>query len=285
MHHKNLIMKQNKTLKKTIIGFVSILFMVTGIMSCKSDDDSSGAKTKTFVLVHGAWQAAFVWKDVKEQLEKMGHQVVIVELQAHGQDQSALNEATLSNYTARIKDAVNKVDGKVILVGHSLGGVVITQTAAQLPSKIEKLVYIAGFIPQNGKSILDLANTDANSLLGAQLDFSADMSTAGIKDAAVNLPRIFCQDGTQEQNALLVKNLRPEPTAPLGTPVQYDMVSYKVLDKYYIYTTEDHAISYSLQQTMVKDAGITKTFSIASGHSPFVSKPSEVSTILLGLTK
>ena len=279
---KNIVTKMSKG----ILNIFLVLLVSVAVSAC-NDDDKNNIPTahKTFVLVHGAWQAAFVWNDVKADLEQQGHTVVVVELQAHGQDQSALSDATLTNYVTKVTAAVNSVPGQVVLVGHSLGGAVITEVGANIPSKIEKLVYVAGFIPGVGKSVLDMANQDAGSLIGPALAFSADMSTVGISNPTVNVPMIFCQDGSAQIQNTLVQNQRPEPVAPLGTPLQYDLTAYGKLDKYYIYTTSDHAISYPFQQTMVQAAGITKTFTIATGHSPFLSKPTGLTTILTGLTK
>lgn len=270
-----------------ILSIALVLLVFTAVIACNDDDNKNNntAAHKTFVLVHGAWQAAFVWNDVKTQLEQQGNTVVVVELQAHGQDQSALSDATLDNYVTKVTAAVNAVSGKVVLVGHSLGGAVITRVGANIPAKIEKLVYVAGFIPTVGKSVLDMANQDSGSLIGSALAFSADMSTVGISNPTVNVPLIFCQDGSVQVQNTLVQNQRPEPVAPLGTPLQYDLTAYGKLDKYYIYTTSDHAISYPFQQTMAQAAGITKTFTIATGHSPFLSKPTDLTNILTGLTR
>jgi pimeloyl-ACP methyl ester carboxylesterase len=276
--------KINETFKQGFLKVLLFTLVFIGVFAC-DNDDKKASDTKTFVLVNGSWQGSFVWDEVKEQLEKQGHQVITVELQAHGADQSPLTEATLVNYVARVKTAINGVEGKVILVGHSLGGAIVTQSAAQLPDKIEKLVYIAGFIPQNGKSVFELSAQDnASEIMPSVLQFSEDMTSVTFADPEVNIPNIFCHDGSQQQKALLVSKLRFEPLAPLGTPLQYDPSIFASLDKYYIYTTEDRAISYKFQQQMAQQAGIIKTFSIVASHSPFLSKPTEVYSILENLT-
>jgi len=277
--------KTTEKIKGIVLKIVFLSFLFAGITSCNANDDSNKTDHKTFVLVHGSWQASFAWDDVKQQLEKQGHQVIALELQGHGTDNSPIAEATLANYVSRVKTVINAVNGKVILVGHSFGGAIITQTATEIPNKIEKLVYIAGFVPPSGKSVFELSSQDKGSSITPEvLLFSADGTTATFKNPDVTIPKIFCQDGTQKQNDLLVKNLKPEPLAAHGTPLQYDKTVFESLEKYYIYTTEDCAISYAFQQKMVQEAGITNTFSIQSGHSPFVSQPKEVYTILNDLT-
>lgn len=275
--------------EKIRFNFLKVLVLslvFTTAVACGSDDDNATIDRKTFVLVHGAWQASFVWDDVKRQLEQDGHRVIAVELPAHGGDSSPIASATLDNYVAKVKSAINGTAGKVILVGHSLGGAVITQAAAQLPAKIEKLVYIAGFVPLNGESVNSLSAQDTGSEIKLEILIpSPDFSTVTFANPEVNIPKIFCHDASQQQKALLIQNLKPEPTAPMGTALQYDSAVFAGLNKFYIYTKQDRAISYGFQQRMAQQAGISNTFALDASHSPFVSKPAEVVAILLGLTK
>ncbi len=278
--------KFKETIKQNFLKVLALSLIVTTAVACSSNDDTTKRNPKTFILVHGAWQASFVWNDVKEQLEEQGHRVVAVELPAHGKDISPIAAATLDNYVAKVKSAINDEEGKVILVGHSLGGAVITQAAAQLPDKIEKVVYIAGFVPLSGESVNSLSALDKESEISLDiLSPSQDFSTVTFTNPEINIPKIFCHDATPQQKTVLIQNLRAEPTAPMGTPLQYDIKVFEKIDKYYIYTQQDRAISYVFQQKMAQKAGITKTFIIDTSHSPFVSKPIEVAAILQSLTK
>src|SRR5277367_2918558 len=96
--------------------------------------------SKTFVLVHGAWQAPYAWENVKAQLEKKGFTVVIVELPGHGADQTDPSTLSINAYRDKVVETINALPGKVILVGHSMAGMVVSATAEQIPDKIEKLV-------------------------------------------------------------------------------------------------------------------------------------------------
>ncbi|WP_170164459.1 alpha/beta fold hydrolase [Sinomicrobium pectinilyticum] len=264
-----------------IIALLSMVFYT--MQACSDDDDHTSTDTEyaTIVMVHGAWQNASVWDQVKNQLQSQGHTVVAVELLGHGEDETPVADITFEAYVKQVKTAIAAQGTPVILLGHSLGGAVITQTAAEVSEQIEKLVYIAGFIPENGKSVLDNSALDTTSLLPSALEFSADGSTAAIADPETNIPEIFCQYGAQAQVDLLIKNLKPEPLAPLATPLAYSGEDYNTIsNKYYVFTKEDHAITYSFQKKMASDAGITKTYEVTSGHSPFVSRPDEVLQIL-----
>ena len=263
------------------IGFLFVLIMT--LTSCSKDDNDSvkDGEHSTFVLVHGAWQASFVWDKVKADLESQGNKVVKVELLGHGDDQTPVSEITFDGYVKQVTDVIDGLNEPVILVGHSLGGAIVTQAATKVPQKIEKLIYVAGFIPRSGSSVFEYSAMDSGALISAVLDFSTDGSTVTIADPEVNMRDVFCQYGSDEDINLLVEKLRPEPVAAAGTPLNYDSDVYSsIANKYYIYTTEDKAISYPFQQQMVNEAHITKTYKIESGHSPFLSKPNELFQLL-----
>lgn len=268
------------------IGFLFVLILT--LNSCSKDDDDSvkeGAHS-TFVLVHGAWQASFVWDKVKAALESQGNKVIKVELLGHGDDQTPVSEITFDGYVKQVTDVIDGLNTPVVLVGHSLGGAIITQAATIAPQKIEKLVYVAGFIPQSGSSVFDYSAMDSGTLIPSVLEFSSDGNTVTITDPEVNMRDVFCQYGSDEDIDLLVEKLRPEPVAAAGTPLNYNIDVYgTIANKYYIYTTEDKAISYPFQQQMVNEAHITKTYKIESGHSPFLSKPNELVQLLNQITQ
>ena len=224
-----------------------------------------------------------VWQKVKAGLEKDGQKVIVVELPGHGDDQTAAANVSLNVYRDKVIAAINSAGVKVILVGHSMGGMVITSVAESIPDKIEKLVYIGAFLPATGQSLGDLAGTDAQSLLGPNLIPSADQLTLDIKrDQVVN---IFCQDGSEAVKAQVNAKFRVEPAIPFGDKVTLTAGNFGKVDKYYIHTLQDHAVGIDLQYRMVKAAGITKTYSLTSGHCPFLSIPESVTSTLLTIIK
>lgn len=250
------------------------------LSSCAKDSDNVNPKPVTYVLVHGAWQAPYVWSSVKTSLQNQGAQVIVVELPGHGTDQAAPQTLTLDVYRDKVIDAINKVNGQVILVGHSLGGMVISEVAEKIPSKIQKLVYIGAYLPVNNQSLLDLANTDAGSYLGVpgNLIPSADQLTLDINHA--QLTNIFIQDGFETIKSLLVNNYRAEPAIPFTNKVTLTSANYGSVAKVYIKTLQDHVISPSLQARMLGATTINTTYQLNTSHSPFLSKPDSVVILL-----
>ncbi|WP_316843928.1 alpha/beta fold hydrolase [Pedobacter psychrodurus] len=266
------------TVAKMLMACVMVLvFCFTG---CSKEQNNTG---KTFVLVHGAWQSAYVWSDVKAELEKKGNKVVVVDLPAHGADQTPASSVSIINYRDKIISMIEKLTGKVILVGHSMGGVVVSAVAEQIPERIEKLVFIGAFVPQNGQSLLDLAFQDKSSLLGPNLIPSSDQLTLDVNKA--KLTDIFCQDATETMKKLVITNYKPEPAIPFGDKIKLTSTAFGAVAKYYVFTGKDQAISLELQKQMANAAGITNTYTVDTGHSPFLSMPERVSEIFIEISR
>ena len=265
-------------MKKKLIHLLLIAGITVAFASCKHDHIPP---SNTYVLVHGAWQAPYVWTAVKEQLEKAGQKVVVVELPAHDNDYTPPANVSIDVYKDKVISAILSTKEKVILVGHSMGGVVVTAVAEQIPGKIKKLVYIGAFVPANGQSLQDLAGQDQQSLLGPSLILSADQLTLDVKHD--NITNIFCQDGSTAVKQLVLDNYRAEPSIPFTNAVTITNDNFGKVDKYYIHTLMDHAIGMDLQNKMADAAHITKTFAVNTGHSPFLTQPTEVTKILLSI--
>ena len=268
-------------MKKLISALVIGTAVVFSLSACNRE--STHLDGKTFVLVHGAWQAAYVWTAVKQELENRGQDVVTVELPGHGEDFTSPANLTMDVYRDKVIEAISGIKGKVILVGHSMGGVVVSSVAEKIPSRIEKLVYIGAFVPANGQSLLDLSLLDKQSQLGASLIPSKDGLTLDVVHE--NITSIFCQDAPKPVQDIVLRKFRVEPAIPFINKLTLTDANFGTVDKYYIHTLQDHAIGMDLQNLMVAAAHITNTYSVNTGHSPFLSKPGEVTDLLMKIAK
>ncbi len=247
--------------------------------SCSKKDDDIKSSNKNYVLVHGAWEAPYVWDSVKASLIRDGNNVTVVELPGHGSDQTDLSKITLDLYRDKVVDAMTKVSGKVILVGHSLGGMIISAVAEQTPAKIEKLVYLAAYLPTSGQSLFGIATTDAGSHLTLEvLKFSADSSTVDIDRA--HLVDVFIQDGSAQAQNLVLNQYRTEPTRPLTDTVALTSANFGSVAKAYIRTLQDHTISPELQSKMINTAAVKEVYQLNSGHCASITKPDSLAILL-----
>jgi pimeloyl-ACP methyl ester carboxylesterase len=110
----------------------------------------------TFVLVHGAWQSTGTWDLLVPLLRRRGHTAVMPVLSGLGTDQDRLSaETTLRQHIEDVCSAVSGLE-EVTLVGHSYAGMIISGVAEALPTKVQRLVFVDAFIPEDRQCVLDL---------------------------------------------------------------------------------------------------------------------------------
>lgn len=260
-----------------MIPLLAAALTMSAATSCTGNGNNT--KANTYVLVHGAWQAPYVWDSVRTDLENKGNHVIVVELPGHGADTTPTYTLSIDAYRDKVIDAMSKTDGKVILVGHSLGGMVVTSVAEKVPAKISKLVYIGAFLPVSGQALGDLAMTDPGSRLGPSLVQSADKLTLDVNHDS--LTHLFIDDGTQAVKDKVVANYRAEPAIPFGNKVTLTKENFGSVEKVYIKTLNDIVISPAFQDKMLASAGIKTVYTVNTSHSPFLAQPHEVSSLLL----
>ena len=241
-------------------------------------------KEKTYLLVHGAWHGAWCWNKVVPLMTKKGYKVIAVDLPSHGSDTTNASSITLDDYVRNVTETANMIEGQIILVGHSMGGIVISQAAEYLgKNKVSKLIYLDAFLPKNGESVSSLARLIESSLpvdtsrltIGDGLIVSEDTRTSIFKPEVADI--LFYHDCTQSDKDFAHKNMSRQSFAPLGTPVSVSDGIYGSIPKYYILCTDSQDLDKSILPTRVKCEKVVK---IKSSHSPFFSKPRKLADIL-----
>jgi pimeloyl-ACP methyl ester carboxylesterase len=231
----------------------------------------------THVLVHGAFQDSRAWNLVLPLLKAKGITAVAVNLPGRVGDGTALEAATLEAYRDSVLKVINAQPGPVVLVGHSFGGITISNVAEAAPEKIKTLVYVAAYLPAAGaadQSMAKMAEQDQwNQFNKARQNFllAKDYKSASVLEADQLL--LFCAECAPEAQQATLAIMQREPLAPASTPVQLTAARYGTVDKVYIHTTRDNAVSYRLQQMMVARTPVRKTLTLSSGHSPFIDVP------------
>lgn len=258
----------------------AILVMAMSILGFTTQAQKANNKNaSTIVLVHGAWSDATAWQAVVPLLKAQGHEVIAVNLPGHGSDATSFTNISLQSYVDAVKNAIG--DRKnVVLVGHSMAGIVISEVAEEIPGQIKELVYLAAYLLQNGESLLSLAKQDADSHIGKYLQIDQANGSANVaKDGVID---VFAADAPAQVGDYIANNIKPEPLAPLATPVTLTDANFGSVKKVYIHTTDDHAVSFTLQKTMVKNNGhVSKEYSLPSSHTPFISMPDKLAAVLI----
>ncbi|RSM93709.1 alpha/beta hydrolase [Nonomuraea sp. WAC 01424] len=228
----------------------------------------------TVVLVHGAFADASSWDKVTALLQRRGYPVV-----------AAPNPLrSLSGDASYIASILKGIHGKVILVGHSYGGSVITN-AARDAGNVKALVYVAAFLPDKGESTQTALDPERfpGSLLGpATLDQRPYTDTAGegvdLYIKQTSFPEVFAADLPIDTARRMAVAQRPfgvaAYTGTSGTP------AWKKIPSWVVVSTEDKAIAPAGQRWMAERAK-AHTVEVKSSHAMSVSHPSAITDVIV----
>jgi|SRR6202453_4425334 pimeloyl-ACP methyl ester carboxylesterase len=223
----------------------------------------------TYILVHGAWSAAWVWRDVGAELTRRDVLWTVVDLPSstHG----AHSNTYLAD-DAREVIEVAKLEGPVVLVGHSYGGAVITEAAERVPN-LQALIYVAALIPELGHSTTGVSRLfDTPTVLDAAIEVDGDFL---VLKPTLAKEALF-QDCSDEVADWAVSQLTPQTTASLRSPrTAFDVD----VPTYYMRCTRDQAVDPGLQELLA--ARCDEVAVLNSGHTPMISQPEVFCDLLL----
>lgn len=238
----------------------------------------------TFILIHGAWHGGWCWKWLTPLLEAKGHRVLAPDLPGLGADKTPLDGLNLETWIAHISDLIVSTvnpDEKVILVGHSRGGIVASSVAERLAERVAKVVFVTAFLLQEGQTLSDFALRDEHSVVTHHVSPTGDHSAMLLEEAGAAVA--FYGHCSEAQVADALPRLRPEPMFSFITPVSVTEERFGRLPKYYIECSDDNTISLGVQRLMHAAFPGTDVHTLQSDHSPFMSHPGELAEILLSI--
>ena len=264
--------------------FLKLTFFFVLLFTMNTSSVTAQNTGYTFALVHGSWHGDWAWYLLESRLKRFGHEVININLPGHGVDPLPEEDTIILNdYVETVISAINQSEEPVILVGHSFGGTVISEVAERVPHKIDKLVYLAAFLLKDGQTTLDISAIDTASLLSAELIFDPEKFAFDLKRD--NLTDVFYEGAPKE--SILLSNLliTPEPAKPIQEAVNLTTGRFGLIDRYYISTLRDRAISPAVQKMMYTNTPCNEVYAIRSGHSPFFSHVATLKNILLRIAR
>ena len=241
----------------------------------------NSSESKHFVLVHGAWHGAWCWEKVTPLLAAMGHEAHTLDLPGLGNDPAPISGITLDSYVNAVKGVILSVNEPVVLVGHSMGGLIITQTAELVPDRVQALGYLAAFSPRNGESLFDYAMADTESHVTRFHVVNEEERYFTIPED--RLPACFYGLCSEEDTRNAIARLRPQPLAPLVQPVSISEENYGQVRRCYIECTKDQALTWPMQKKMLHNARLDALLTLETDHSPFYSCPEDLVDCLVKL--
>jgi pimeloyl-ACP methyl ester carboxylesterase len=225
------------------------------------------------VLVHGAFCGGSCWEPVIPGLRAAGHDVKAIDLPGSGDDRTPVAEVTLDAYADRVCRALAEGEA-AMLVGHSMGGMVITQAAARRPELVSLLVYLAAFLPANGQSLMDLVALPeaADDQVQANLVVEGDPPVGTLRADGAREALFGCCDDEQARWGL--EHLGRQPVAPFAQPVDLGAASavFAGLPRAYVKCTRDRAIPPAMQQRMLTAGRCDPVIELDTDHCPWISR-------------
>jgi pimeloyl-ACP methyl ester carboxylesterase len=226
----------------------------------------------TVVLVHGAFAESASWNGVAERLLARSLDVV-----------SAPNPLrSLPGDAAYVRDVIAGVDGPVVLVAHSYGGMVATEAAAG-SDRVAALVYVCAFAPDHGESAFGLSTKFPGSTLGEALR-AYPVSTGG-NDLAIRQDLFhhqFAADVPAAQAAVMAATQRPATEAALTGELPTETPAWQTIPSWFVFSDQDLNIPVALHRYMADRAGAKNVREIAgASHALSVSQPEAVTATIL----
>ncbi len=225
--------------------------------------------TPTIVLVHGGFADASSWNGVIDRLQAVGLTTIAPANPLRG----------VVNDSAYVSSVVKTIEGPVLLVGHSYGGLVITNAGAQVDNAVG-LVYVAAMAPDEGETMLDVAADYPKALIIDALRPASVAPSEAEADFVVDPAQYraaFAADLPEETTRVLAATQRPFVGAALATPS--GPAAWKTLPSWYAVATADHAIDPGQERFYAQRMGAT-TIEVDGSHSIAVSQPDTIAELI-----
>jgi pimeloyl-ACP methyl ester carboxylesterase len=281
------------------------------------------ASKVAFVLVHGGWHNRSCWEEVVPILNTQGFAALTLDLPGAGvhaiapkslslhpfdpaafaAERSAIADITQEERTQAVVDLVREAtslgDGKVVLVGHSAGGVTISAVAEQVPELLHAVVYLSAFLLPNGMPLFAMLTHETMSsgltselFVGDPVAIGAARIHAGSTDEAYRsrLKAAFYGDVSDADFEHAASRLHcDEPIAASVTPSGITPGRFGTVPRHYIRCAQDRALPLTCQDHMIATVdgalgGKTAIHTLDSSHSPFLSQPNALSTLLISIS-
>lgn len=234
-----------------------------------------------FILIAGAWHGAWCWHRLTPLLERLGARVIAPDLPSMASDPTPADQVTLDSWARFVADIVERQAEPVVLVGHSRGGIVISQAAELVPDRIRHLVYLSAYLLPAGASLAEESRRDAESIIAANMIPADSGITCSVRESAVREAFYgLCSEADYEYARL---RLSTEPLKPLVTPLTITASRFGSVPRAYVETTRDRTVTLASQRRMQALLPCAPVFTLDTDHSPFLSQPEALARILISI--
>jgi hypothetical protein len=226
----------------------------------------------TFVLVHGAWHGSWCWEPVVAELEQRGHRALTVDLPI------ADPAAGVDEYVAAVADVLAEAGDDAILVAHSLSGLIAPIVAERCG--VARVIYLGAILPVPGESLL--VRLEPEGVLATDFFGALEVGDDGTASFPEELAgQVFYGDCTPADRDWAVAQLGRQSFTVAAAPCPLDAMPAVPSD--YIVMADDATLSPAWCRQAARDRLGVEAHELAGGHSPFITRPGELTDLLVAL--
>jgi pimeloyl-ACP methyl ester carboxylesterase len=232
----------------------------------------------THLLIHGASRGAWLWDRLAPLLEKTWAKVIAVDLPGHGKRVSEREGVDMSAYIRDVESFIVKNGLRdLVLVGHSMSGIIISKVAEDMPEQVRHLIYMAAVVPRDGDAVIDLIAKERQEAIRKLEGKAREMF--GPPDL---LQPLYFTDMEGEEKEFYLRQLTPQPLAAFFEKIRFKRFPDVNIPRTCILGLKDKSIPPELTRAYAKRIGVTPV-EIDASHDLMVSKPEEVAAAMTGI--
>lgn len=230
-----------------------------------------------FLLIHGAWHGGWCWEKVADRLRAAGHQVLAPDLAGLGADCSNRSTGLARQSVELLVRLIDASSEPVTLVAHSLGGMFAAEVSERRADRIRRVVYVAAFLPRDGQCSTMFGSLDSGSVPYG-MKVIPEEGLAYFREDWLRLT--FFGDCTEADFAWAKARVTPQPLDHFGFTVSLTEARFGTVPRSYVECLRDHAITPGFQRAMRHISPCERVHVMDTGHSPFISAPDGLASIL-----
>ncbi|WP_051334794.1 alpha/beta fold hydrolase [Bradyrhizobium sp. Ai1a-2] len=236
----------------------------------------------TFILIHGAWQGAWAWDTIVPRLKALGHEATAVDLPGNGHNPLPPEQVDLDRYAAHVVDVIDRTEGPIIMVGHSMGGTAAAQACELRPERIALAIFLCAFMLPDGMSVLQFYERYLEPWMrGAHARVTYDEAGLLSRIDPASAVEVFYQKADRALAEAAAHRLTPQPEGGRRSQLKLSPERFGTVPRVYIEAREDRSVHLPLQRKMQELSPCLEVYGLDSDHAPQLSQPDELVALFM----
>ncbi len=247
------------------------------------DDDAdrdTDPDSRTFVLVHGGGHGGWCWQRLARELRRRGHEVWTPTLTGFGERHHLdVGAVTFETFVTDVASVLHFEDLRdVVLVGHSMGGVIVPRVAEVVPDRIRAVVWMAAVVLNDGETLLEAVPQTPEIARAVVIEADGTARTDQRLMVEALMP-----EGTPQDRAWVLERHRPYPPMALVEPGRLSAFTALGLPTGYVLATQDHAVAPDVAASFAARLPGGRYAEVDAGHDLMITRPKATADALLAL--